>query len=321
MRNRHPTEKKCTKPTYRPSSVSLGTKDRKLLVYLLSNQNMRFNLRNYSNKINLSRSSVYDMLNRLKKYGFVSRETANNKITEKGKIYLSSIGNGCVESVRRGCREEGNLSTHYHKFKLPISNKQYFIKAKLNDLNPLEIKENKLHNLHQIIITFDDATIVINPKTVILNLFDIITDDVSNSDLESIDRMLEYVKKLSSVGIDTQGSILEEGHWARVESLLSEFLFNKVDNKYFLDLGDSKKFWIDHSDKREDETNDKEVRERMDTFLSDMIDSEGLISDIDKIVKALGFISKIEAIKMKKEIDLNKELESDDNKKLPDYLG
>jgi len=320
MRNRHPTEKKGTKPTYPPSYVSLGTRDKKLLIHLLSNQNSRFNLRNYSNKENIARSSIYDILNRLKRHGFVNRETANNKITEKGIIYLEATRNGDVGSVRRVCRTQGNLSTHYHKFKLLISDKRDFLIRKLNSLNPLDVKENKLHNLHQIIATFDDATIVINPHVVIINLFDIITEDVSDSDLQSIDRMLEYVKRLCGVGIETEGSILEEGHWARVESHLSDFLFNKVDNKYFLDIGNGRKFWIDHSHKREDETNDKEVRERVDSFLIDVINSEGMISDIDKVVKALGFISKIEAIRMKKQIDLNK-VDSDLNKDKPDYFG
>jgi len=310
MRLRHPTRKTMSNPTDPPQTISCGTKDKGLLIHLLKNQNSRFNLRSYSNKMGVSRSSIYDMLNRLKRKGFVSRETANNKITEKGKIYLSSIGNVCVGSSRGGCRTFGNLSTHYHKFKLPRSDKKDFNRNKLKLLNPLDIKDNKLHNLHQIII---------NPKIVIINLFDIITEDVSDSDLQSIDRMLEYVKKLSSVGLQLEGSILEEGHWARIESHLSDFLFNKVDNKYFLDLGNNKKFWIDHSDKREDETNDKEVRERFDSFLTDMVNSDAMISDIDKIIKALSFITKIEATRMKRQMDLNKADQKPSTK--PDYFG
>lgn len=320
MRNRHPTEKKGSKPTYTHSYISLGTKDKKLLIHLLSNQNSRFNLRNYSIKTGIPRSSVYDILNRLKRSGFVTREIANNTITGKGSIYLESTRKGGVERLRRECRTSANLSTHYHKFKLPISDKTKFKIGKLKDLNPLELKENKLHNLHQIIATFDDATIIINPRVIIINLFDIITEDVSDSDLQSVDRMLEYVKRLYDIGIETEGAILEEGHWARIESNLSDFLFNKVDNKYFLQIDDKRKFWIDHSNKREDETNDKEVRERVDSFLTDVINSESFISDIDKVVKALGFISKIEAIRMKKQIDLNK-VDQDLNKDPPDYFG
>lgn len=320
MANRHPTKKRGKKPTYPPSYISIGNKDKELLIHLLNNQNSRFNVRNYSIKKKLPRSTVYDILNRLDKYNFIERELGNSKITEKGIIYLNYTGNRGVGKPRSPCRTFGNLSTHYHKFKLLISNNCHFNKDKLKSLYPIDVKDNKLNNLHQIIVTFSDATIIINPKVVILNLFDIISKDVSDSDIESINRMIEYVKKLDGIGLELEGSVLEEGHWARIESVLSDFLFNKVDNKYFLDLDNNRKFWIDHSFKREDETNDKEVRERIDSFLTDVINSDGLISDIDKILKALGFISKIEAIRMKKQIDLNN-VNNELSKDPPDYFG
>ena len=263
---RHPTRKKVVNPTYSVPSISTATGERRLLRYLYQTNNTRFNLRNYSiNIAKVPRSTVYDQLNKLERYGFVKRELANNKITEKGMIFLQSSEKEGVGSSRRVCRKREKLSTHFHKFKLPISDKRNFNNSRIKELNAKEMIENKLHNLHQTIIYFDDATIVIN-------------------------RALEYAKELRKIGIITEGILVEEGHWARIDSILSELIYEKVDGKYFLDLGDGKKFWIDHSlGKKEDETNDKIVRERVDKFLTEISNNDVSVLDIDKITKSLGF--------------------------------
>jgi len=91
-----------------------------------------------------------------------------------------------------------------------------------------------------------------------------------------------------SIGIETEGIFTEEGHWARIKSMLSDFLYDKIDNKYYLDLGNGKHFWIDYSPdkygipKREDETNDKEVRERIDNFLGQVASDDFDLQDIRK---------------------------------------
>ncbi len=332
---RHPTEKKHQNPTYTHTPISIGKQERALLRYLYKNNNSRFNVKGYHRLANLSRSTVYDYLDRLESYGFVKRETANNRITNKGIILLTSsegVSDRGVGSVRRECRKEANLSTHYHKFKLPISDKQKFLIENLDKLTPLDVRENKLNNLHQIIVEFEDGTILINPKQLIINLFDVITEDVAESDFKCITRAIEYVKKFMDIGVITEGIILEEGHWARVESILSDFLYEKVDNRYFLDLGKGRKFWIDHSHKREDETNDKVVRERIDTFLTDVANSDISLLDIDKITKALGFISKLESSRLMNQIDQRKntiksaideglQAKNDINNDRPSYVG
>jgi len=294
------------------------------LRYLYKNKNDRFNLRAYSKITNIPRSTIYDYVNKLDNLGFIKKETANNQITEKGIIVLKSeegMSDMGVGRLGRECRKKANLSTHYHKFKLPISNKENFRIENIDNLNPIDYNENKLHNLYQIIINFEDATILINPKQLIINLYDIHTKDVDESDFKCLSRAIEYAKKFIGIGIITEGMIIEEGHWARVESKLSDFLHDKVDNKYFLDLGQGKKFWIDHSLKREDETNDKEIRERIDTFLTDVINSNAVMSDINLVVKALGFISKLESARLFKEIDQRKELTKHISKEKPDYFG
>ena len=307
-------------------NVSIGTKEKELLIYLFNNKTQRFNLRDYSVNISkIPRSSVYDYLNKLERLGLVKRELGNNRITEKGLIYLESIGNEYVGGSREPCRTSSNLSTHYHKFKLPILENKNFNISKLKSLNPLSVKENKLHNLHQIIINFNDGTIIINPKQLIINLHDILTDDVTDSDLKCLNRAIEYSKKFIDIGIITEGIFVEEGHWARVDSILSELIHDKVDNKYFLDLGDNKKFWIDHSNgiKAEDETNDKLVRERIDRMLTEISNNDISLLDINKITKALGFITKIESTRLLNEIESRKEIKSINsvNYFKPDYIG
>lgn len=319
MKNRHPTKKKVRKSTHPLPLISLGKRDRDLLRHLNFIGEERFNIRDYAlNIAKIPKSSVYDILNRLERKGFVNRELANNTITKRGVILLESQEKG-VGASRRECRKN-KLSTHYHKFKLPISNKENFSKHKLERLNPEEIKENKLNNLHQIIVKFNDATILINPNQVIINLFDVISKNIEDSDLECMNRAIEYAKKLKYLGLETEGIMLETGHWARVESQLSNFLY-KIDNRYFLDLKDGSKFWIDHSnDKREDETNSKIVRERVDQFLGDVADGK-LENDINKIKDSLGFITQLEARRvLDKKEKLNK-METIETEPTYNYFG
>ena len=227
-----PREPKGVEPTYSPSSISIGTGERDLLRFMFSNKNERLNVRDYARNIaKIPRSTVYDRLNKLERNGLVKKDKYNNKISEKGIVLLQSQENRGVGGSRSGCREINKLSTHFHKFKLPISSKNKFSMYKLKRLNPTNIKENKLHNLHQIIVHFDDATILINPKQLIINLYDVITDNVEESDFQCLSRAVEYAKRFMDVGIETEGIFTEEGHWARIKSMLSDFLYDKIDNK------------------------------------------------------------------------------------------
>ena len=329
---RHPTRKKSVEPTSSDPMISIGSGERQLLIYLAENENRRFNLKEYSRNKKIPRSSVYDMLNRLANLEFVIRELANNEITEKGKIYLEATNRG-VESVRLGVSGKENLSTHYHKFKLVISNREKFSMWKLERLNHRGIKENKLHNLHQVIVAFQDAKVVINPKQIIISLFEVISENVEEIDINSLSRALRYAELLKGVGLETEGMMVEEGHWARVRSVLSDFLFEKIDKRYFITLSDGSKFWIDHSGgKREDETDSKVVRARMDNFLNQIISDDYELKDIQKIKDSLGFITKLEATRLMDQIEENRlkriQLEKEkqkpffsDKDTIPSYFG
>lgn len=327
--DRHPTKNKSVFPTPSPTSISLPMKDRNLLLHLLEIGNKRFNVKEYSRINKLPRGTVYDILNRLEKKEFVKREEYDNKISGKGKIYLEAT-KGSVGRSRMGCRKN-QLSTHWNKFNLVISNKEKFSITRLKTLTS-KVKENKAcKNLYQIIAEFDDAKIIINPKQVILSIFEIISDSVEESDISSLSRALKYAEMLKEIGLETEGLMVERGHWARTESILSDFLFEKVDKRYFLTLSDGSKFWIDHSPdkdgkpKREDETDNKVVRENIDNALDKIGSGNINLSDINEINKSLGWITKVESLRLQDKIEENKlkrlELEKPITKLESTYMG
>lgn len=306
---RHPTENKSVFPTPSDPNVSIGKLDKEILKHLALNKNSRFNIKEYARINKIARTNVYDSLARLIRYEFVVKDLSNHKITERGNIYLESTNQMGVGGVRKECRTSANLSTHLNKFKLQISDVSKFRTEKISLIKNKGYKENRLCNLHQTIISFEDATVTINPKQVIITLYDILTDNTEDSDQRNLSRAVGYAELLRTIGVQTEGIMIESGHWARVESFLSDWIYDKIDTRYFLTLSDGSRFWIDHSHgKNEDETDSKILRQKVDTLLNDVIKTEGRFSDIDKINESLGFITKLEATRLMKEIEENKRL-------------
>lgn len=299
-------------------SFSVKDKDLALLKYLYNNRDERFYVKAYARLKNMPRSSVYDGLKRLKKFGLVDHNEfypgsngGNFKINFKG-IEALGVSDRGVGLSRRGCRVgEKNLSVHLHKFTLPISDRNGFNEDLVKVLNPLESSVNSIQNLKQHILKFDGYNVIINPKCVVVHVEEVLGVDVDDVSYKCLNRVIDIARDLLRVNIITEGVMVERGHWARIESYLSGFL-ERIDNRYFLDLGGGRSFWIDHSDKLEDETNDSAVRERVDDFMEDMIKSEGKVSDIDKIVRALNYVSRIEVARVKGGLDQARSLGFDD---------
>lgn len=322
-KDRHPTKKGVANSTYSPPTISHGKRERALLRYLYDNKRQRFNLKYYARITGINRSTIYDYLNKLYLSGLITDDLANRKITDKGIALIESqepqnSGVGTVsESSRRECRKN-DLSTHYHKFKLQKGDIAKFRTDRISELAPTGWKENRLFNLHQLMIYLSDATIIINPNQVILNINDVIADDVDESDFECLSRAIKYANKLSKIGMETEGMFVESGHWARVQSILSDFIFEKIDDRYFIELDNGKKFWIDHSDgKREDETNDKELRKKFDNLIRDLEKSPNSFSDIGKIIYALEIMVKLKFLEEKS----NYMFYQQPSTKRPDYFG
>lgn len=308
-------EKKTLNPTYSVPTISLPVEDERVLLYLLKEEKM--NVRRYSIINRIPRSTVYDSLIRLNKINLVVYENRNIRISELGKTYLKKTNKTDIVGVgasRLECRDN-KLSTHIKKFILPISDKRKFRDLKLNSIKSLGWKPIKMNNWIQYIIKFEDANIVINPNEVRIGLNDLISDNLNESDEHSLSRLIDYVNLLKNIGILTEGALVEEeGHWARVNSVLAEWLCSKIDNKYFLELDDGTKFWIDFSNNKiEDETNKKIARSRLDKNIGGIMSGKYELDnininreDISEIREALFSITTMEKVRLMDRIEQNK---------------
>lgn len=318
------TEKKC--PTFikksghsghPPPLISCGKADKDLMGVLFSASigGERFNLKAYCRERKLARSTVYNRIYRLERLGLITKENQGVFVlSEEGKQQFSK-GNKGVHNLRRECPKAGSLSVHYLDYVLAVKSRKGFDKGLVGRLSPNDIKVLRLKNLEQVYLYFDDATVIINPKQVRIRVRDLVGDDEQKLLLEGLEIAVGYAERLEGINIVSDGLSLEQAHYARMESVLSGFL-GKVDKRYFLDLGGGRKFWVDNSGgKVEDETNSVEVRERLDSYLRDVVDSESLMSDVDKMKEVLGCLIKVKVMEYNARL---KRVEPDLGK--PDYM-
>jgi hypothetical protein len=165
----------------------------------------------------------------------------------------------------------------------------------LHHLNPFNIREVKLPNFTQYILYFDDATIILNLHKIAIRIHDIICEDTEEAHFETLSKALQYTDALRGIGVDTENITLEPAHYARVESLLADAL-SRINERYFVDLGDGRKFWIDNSDTLEDETNDSEVREKIDNMVQSAVDTDVDFHDLDKLIEVVSGLVKLRVL-------------------------
>jgi hypothetical protein len=270
---RPPTGRPPSNPTPPPPPISFGTRELKVLGYIVKLGNERFNIRQYGLETGTPRSTVRDTLKRLQSMGMVEGYGhGTTTSTKKGKRAIEGVGIGVGQS-RRGGRGKVNLSNHFLKYRLPIISTK-FTKELMQNTHPNDTRSVKLPNRTDYILYFDDATIIIKTKEVVISIHEIVTADQDSATLEGLNRLIEYTKKLDKLRIVTDGAILESGHYSRVLSSLSEHL-EKIDKRYFLEFSNGRKFWIDNSnDSREDETNDREIRENVDKVMTEICTGE-----------------------------------------------
>jgi hypothetical protein len=326
---RPPTGKKGVDSTL-PPLISIGGSELLLLRYVYNHSGERFNRSRYARDNQVPKSTVKSQLNSLISKGLLEETIVNGrvfpgqqKITTQGKQYVESTYEG-VESLRRECRTgaRDNLSAHYMRFDMPIESKTHFHPSRLRHLNPIEpAKSNPLPNFTQWIVKFDDASITINLNRVYIRVHDILSHDVEEATYLGFSKAIRYVKKLSKIGLIGAGLKMEQVHYARVRSVLSDCLA-KIDDRYYLDLGDGRKFWIDNSEgKREDETNDYEVRERYDEFFTDLVKSNSKMTDVDKVIEGMGLMLKMHALTIQPHLNQMKTNEGPAIISRPDYVG
>ncbi len=293
--------------------------------------NNYFYVRTEARNLGIPRTTMYDRLNRLVDKKLINKPEIGRPyvINKKGEAYINNTSGG-VGFSRKGCRTGGeNLSMHKIKYKGIICRKNInFSKSTLKKLHPIDIKENKLPNLLQYFIYFDDATITINPKKVIVHIHDVVDSEIENVQYEAFTKAMNYFKKLDDIGLSVDNVILEDAHYARINGVLAECL-KKIDERYSLDLGNGKSFWIDNSTGTiEDETNSEEVRERMDDLITDLPNSDYVLSDIGKIesrvnslVKISENLIKIQTAQLTSQLQPDKNIDNNINKELMTYVG
>jgi hypothetical protein len=195
------------------------------------------------------------------------------------------------------------------RYVLDIENRERFDNAPksiIRNLKPRDWGENKLHNLQQYFIYFADATIVINPLQIILEVHDILSESVYEGDLKRLNIAVDYVKKLyKELGIYTSTMRLENSHYAKIEPYFYGAL-EKINKRYCLTLDDGRKLWIDKSTgEGEVESNHIQMAARMDEWLKDMMNTEALMSDIDKLNKTVGGLVRLEILRAKDKMQLS----------------
>ena len=285
---RHPTEKKKKKTSFVQRSISYGTKEKEIMVYMLNHPDERFNIYRYSNDNKVPRTTINDALKRMIMKGLVDRPyTGKYELTKKAKDVLN-MSDSYVGASRSPCRKE-QLSTHYFKYTILINHIDI---ERLNELSPNKIKPNKLPNFTEYYMYFDDATITVKKNQIIIHIHDLIAEDVDSAHFVAFHKAMDYVLRLKKIS-DIEGlRVFSKPHYARVESYLSKKL-SEIDNKYHLEFKDGTKFWIDYSDKREDETDNALYRKRVDDIFQDAKNSKSVFSDVDNNKVSLNDLKEI----------------------------
>ena len=263
--------------------ISLGNVEKKIVTYLNKLNDERLNIKSFARQSGILRSTIYYNLDNLVRKKLVAKEIlcngySNYKISEKGKELIKIWGtDSSVNSVRNQCQAE-QLSTHFFKYSVKIKDINLI---KLNELTPNEIKENKLVNFTEYYLYYEDCTITVKKNIAIMHIHDIIASDIDAAHWIAFNKALVYLIELKKIASIEGLIVFGKPHYARVQSYLSDKI-SKIDNKYKLNFKDGTSFWIDYSDKREDETDNPLYRARIDDVFLDMKDSKAVFSDVDR---------------------------------------
>jgi hypothetical protein len=282
--NRHPPRKKQQSSTDAHTTVSYGTREWKLLQYLLIKRGERFNKCMAARDLKIPRSSVYEILYRLENKGCVKIPYKYHAvITKKGINVLNAFGKG-VDISRRGCREGGvgRLSQHYSKFTMQITGKKDYRVEKLQEKGWYYEGIKKMNNWQYDLFRMDEDTVAINPNKIVIRIHDLIDKDTDETMFQAVLKAKQLIEQLKDVGITGKGFSYDGAHYARIDSYLSQFL-KKIDDKYFLRLKDGSAFWIDNSHGLEDETDSIEVRNNIDHNMQQLLTEQFDFDDIKQM--------------------------------------
>lgn len=330
------TKKDIARKKYSISSppvpiISLGEQEEKLLLNI--NKKKKFNINEYSDMYNIARSTTRSRLKKLDRIGLIyyrpKKKLGYVSVLKMGKVYLENIKKIRDDNSRlrgRKVSKKNELSSHWKKFSFNIEDMSNFRDTRLNFIDCSWRWNTGMRNWNELIIIFNDATVIIKTKTLIIEFKDMVDENVDEIDSVMLRRMVEYTDLLDSLGIKLGRVSVERGHWARVDSLLSDILYKKVGEKYYIEKDGKKLFWIDFSPdktgkrKKEDEVPDKEMRRNLDYNIDQQLEKKIEFDKMDinsmsieEIKGALGLVTKdlnklaeIEKIKLSSEIERNK---------------
>lgn len=251
--------------------------------YILSLGKERFNARLFTRKSNISRSTTNSRILRLQDKGLLEGYgTGCVRVTSKGKKLYEASG-GRSKASRYVCRTSF-ISNHKILYIIKISDMKGFIPGRIDNILPIEWRKIELPNRSEYVLYFDDATIVIKTNQINLMIHDIVQEDTDSAIIEKTNIFFRYLKKIESLGIITSGVKLVQEHYARVKTAFAQSL-EKIDDKYYIDLGDGRKFFIDHSDDNlEEETNDEESRTNLDKVIKEACNGN-LLKNVEGLIE------------------------------------
>lgn len=293
-------------PRPSPPIVSDGNRDIALLEFLrdlrTEHGNARFNIRQYSKISGVPRSSISTILKRLIRQGLVVKIcTGHYLISDTAFLHKNRVA-AYGRRGGRGATARNTLSTHAITYKCDFEKSKPITRDTLEALNPIAIKDNKLPNFTAKILYFENATITIYLRKIRIRVNEIQAEDTEEAHFQAFSRATELVDLLDKNGILCANMALEYAHYERMASHLACFL-SRIDNHYSLELSSGRKIWIDYSPNSEgppnDETNDAEVRERIDSFLEDVTRSKSTLSDVDKLKEVVGYLVLLRTLELK----------------------
>lgn len=292
--------KKVVFSTDRPTLVSLGTSERRILQSLqeVEDRGERWSRRAYARLMNYAPSTIKSQLDRLVDKGLVHYHSAGDpRITEEGETALELVSGGSRSSRRDGRGAAQNLSVHHARFIMPLVGvRPVDTLERLKGLGALDLRVVKLNNFEQYVAYFEGLTAVVNRHQVVFRVHDVLVDDVDEAHVELFERVLPFVERFEKIGLQGEGLRMQKEHYARVASFLGDAL-EKIDGRFSLDLGNGRRFWIDHSTGPvEDETDDPEYRKRLDDVLRSVGHSSSDFEDLDKLKAIVADLVKLRVL-------------------------
>jgi len=306
-----------TFPTVPPPIISYGKKIIDLLGYLSENQTQNFNKRRYAIDKGISRSSLYEMLQKLQTHNYVYSHTGNVVITNKGLEFIGKVPQEI--EVSGPCRKRGKniLSLHNIEFKGKISFPLEINPNMMKKLNPDSLVVREMPTWKYYNCKYQNATVQLFPYQYVIRLHEITAETTEECLEKAFLEATKYTSILDEAGIKLQNIKLVSQHLAKQSGLFAHLL-QKIDDNYFYTLKSGSKIWIDRSkDIIEDESQDPRLRMKMDKFIEDLSISKSEYADLDKIKYVIASLVDLESQRFTKKFNF---APNSENQKI-DYIG